>query len=316
MRALTLNNHELRLEDRETPSPGPFDVLVEVKSAGVNAADLLQRSGHYPVPPDAPQDIPGMELAGVVVAVGDRVVEPLLGRRVAALVGGGAQATHCVVASEHLIFLPDHVTWNEAGGFAEAFATAHDALATQGRLAAGERALISGAAGGVGVAGIQIARALGATVVAATRTPQYHRELAALGANETVTTEEVSGIEPVDVVMELVGAAHLARAQKRLRPFARVVVIGVSSGGSRVDLELLTLMSTRASITGSTLRSRSRAEKAEVIRRVNDVIVPRWNAGEVRVPVDRTFDLEEAEAAYRHFAEAGKLGKVVLRVSE
>src|ERR1019366_10387292 len=133
-------------------------------------------------PPSSPPVAPGMELAGVVSAVGERVIEPLLGRRVGAIVGGGAQATHCVVASEHLLFLPEHVSWEEAGGFPEAFTTAHDALVSQGHLAPGERGLISGAAGGVGVAGVQIAHVLGAEVIAVTRTDRFHAQLRALGA--------------------------------------------------------------------------------------------------------------------------------------
>ncbi len=313
MRALTIDNGELVVAERETPVPGPFDVVVAVRAAGINAADLLQRAGHYPAPPGAPADVPGMELAGVVVAVGDRVVEPLLARRVAALVGGGAQASHCLVASEHLLFLPDHVTWPEAGGFPEAFSTAYDALVTQGRLRAGERVLVSGAAGGVGVAGVQIAHALGAHVTAVTRTDQHHGRLRALGADAAIVLDEVESIEPVDVVLELLGAAHLGLAQRRLARFARGVVIGVGAG-ARVELDILNLMATRATITGSTLRGRSRQEKAEVARAVADALVPRWTAGELEVPVAQVFDLDDAAAAYEYFARPGKFGKVVLRV--
>ena len=264
MRAVIIDEGALRIDERPTPEPAPFDVVVAVHSAGINAADLLQRRGFYPAPPGWPADIPGMEMAGVVSAVGDRVNEPLLGRRVCAIVGGGAQATFCTVPSEHLIFVPDHVTWDEAGGFAEAFVTAHDALVTQGRVRAGERVLVSGAAGGVGVAGVQVAHALGAHVVAVTRDSAHHDRLRAIGADETVTIDQVGEVAPVDVVLELVGAANLSVVQHSLAAFARVVVIGVG-GGARVDLDLLSMMRTRASFTGSTLRSRTRAEKAAAI---------------------------------------------------
>jgi NADPH:quinone reductase-like Zn-dependent oxidoreductase len=316
VRCVVINNGDLEVQERETPNPGPNDVIVAVRGAGINAADLMQRAGLYPAPEGWPDDVPGMELAGVVSAVGERVHEPLLGRRVCAIVGGGAQATHCLVPSEHLLFVPDHVSWEQAGGFPEAFTTAHDALVTQGQLAAGERVLISGATGGVGVAAVQIARALGAHVIAVTRTSEHHEGLRECGADETVTLDQVAGIDRVDVVLELVGAAHLSVALGRLNPFARVVVIGVSGGGGRVEVDLLGLMRSRATLTGSTLRSRSRKEKGEVADRVNQTLIPRWRTGELHVPVAQSFALEDVADAYAYFAKPGKFGKVVLRVDE
>ncbi len=314
MRCVVIRDGNLELEERETPEPGPNDVIVAVRGAGINAADLMQREGHYPAPEGWPVDVPGMELAGVVSAVGERVHEPLLGRRVCAIVGGGAQATHCLVPSEHLLFVPDHVSWDQAGGFPEAFTTAHDALVTQGQLASGERVLISGATGGVGVAAVQIARALGAHVIAVTRTSEHHERLRECGADETVTLDQVAGVARVDVVLELVGAAHLGVAQNILNPFARVVVIGVSSGGSRVELDLRAFMGSRSTLSGSTLRSRSRTEKGEVADRVSQTLVPRWRTGELHVPIAQSFALEDATEAYEYFAQPGKFGKVVLRV--
>jgi NADPH:quinone reductase len=315
VRALVIREKSLEVIERETPKPGPYDVVVAVHSAGINAADLMQRQGFYPAPPGWPVDIPGMELAGVVSDVGDRVIEPLLGRRVCAIVGGGAQASHCVVPSEHLLFLPDHVDFERAGGFPEAFSTAYDALVTQGQLASGQRVLISGATGGVGVAAVQIAHALGAEVIAVTRTTEHHDRLLAIGATSTITLEEVGGCKDVDVVLELLGAAHLSQAQHTLGTFARVVVIGVGAG-SRLEIDLLNVMRLRATITGSTLRSRSREEKAEVARLVGSALVPRWTQGEIGVPLAGVFSLYDAEAAYEFFAQPGKFGKVVLRVGE
>jgi len=175
--------------------------------------------------------------------------------------------------------------------------------------------LISGASGGVGVAGVQIARTLGAHVIAVTRTNEHHDRLRALGARETITVDELDTLDSVDVILELVGAAHLNKAQRLLNPFARVVIIGVSSG-SRAEIDLLSMMRSRSMITGSTLRSRSRDEKADVARLVGDALIPRWTAGELEVPVDRVFDLSDAAAAYDYFAQPGKFGKVVLRVEE
>jgi NADPH:quinone reductase-like Zn-dependent oxidoreductase len=314
VRCVVIRDGNLKVEERETPNAGPHDVVVAVRGAGINAADLMQRDGNYPAPEGWPADVPGMELAGVVSAVGERVHEPLLGRRVCAIVGGGAQATHCLVPSEHLLFVPDHVSWVQAGGFPEAFTTAHDALVTQGHLGAGERVLISGATGGVGVAAVQIAHALGAHVIAVTRTNEHHERLRECGADETVTLDALGTVGRVDVILELVGAAHLGVAQGLLNPFARVVVIGISGGGSRVDIDLRAFMGTRSTLTGSTLRSRSREEKGEVADRVGQTLVPRWRTGEVHVPVAQSFALDDVALAYDHFAQPGKFGKVVLRV--
>jgi NADPH:quinone reductase-like Zn-dependent oxidoreductase len=230
---------------------------------------------------------------------------------VAAIVGGGGQATHCLVPVEHLIAVPASVSDAEAGGFAEAFTTAFDALVLNAHIAPHERVLISGAAGGVGMAAIQITRALGATPVAVTRDTRHHDALRDLGAGECVTIDEVGAIPDVDVILELVGAAHLSVAQSKLRPFGRVVVIGVGSGG-RVEVDLLGLMSRRASLTGSTLRARSREEKATIARALNEQLVPLWASGALRVVISDTLPLDRAKDAYDLFAQPGKLGKIVL----
>jgi NADPH:quinone reductase-like Zn-dependent oxidoreductase len=246
--------------------------------------------------------------------LGEGVTTSAIGDRVCSVVGGGGQATHCVVPAEHLITLPTHVSWEAAGGFAEAFTTAYDALITQASLQAKERVLISGAAGGVGLAGVQIARASGAYVIAVTRDDAHHAALQLLGADETITLEQVNGLAPVDVVLELIGAAHLSLAQRVLAPRARVVVIGVGSG-SRVELDLLAFMTTRATLTGSTLRARSREEKAIVAQRIRTDLLPLWEQEKIEVRVAHVFALEDANDAYEAFAAPGKLGKIILRVA-
>jgi NADPH:quinone reductase-like Zn-dependent oxidoreductase len=315
MQAVVIHEGQLEIVERDTPVPAANDVIVAVRAAGVNAADLLQLQGFYPAPSGWPPDVPGLEMAGIVSAVGSDVHEALLGRRVCAVVGGGAQATHCAVPAEHLTLIPDQASWNEAGGFAEAFTTAFDALVTQAGLREGERVLVSGASGGVGTAALQIAHQLGAHVTAATRTAEHHDALKELGADETITIEQVPGIAPVDVVLELVGAAHLTLAQEVLAKFARVVIIGVG-GGNRVELDLLNIMGTRASLTGSTLRSRSREEKALAIAQVNEALVPLWTSDQLHVPLAQSFELGDARSAYEFFARRGKLGKVVLLVEQ
>ena len=312
MRATVIDHDSLRCEERPDPVPGPGEVVVASHFAGINAADLLQRRGAYPSPPGWPEDIPGMEFAGLVVEVGPGVDPALIGRRVCAIVGAGAQATRVRVPAAHLIALPDEVAMEEAGGFAEAFITAYDALVLQGRLGFGERLLVSGAAGGVGAAAVQIGRLLGAHVTAVTRSSAHHQSLRDLGADDAVLLEDVAGIERVNVVLELVGAAHLQLAQNRLAPFARVVLIGVAGGGSRAEVNLLNIMQTRATLTGSTLRSRTSEEKAGVIAHVTEALIEPWRRGEITVPLAATFDLEDVEDAYEFFARPGKFGKVLL----
>ncbi len=314
MLAAVLTDGRLEVRQRPDPEPGPGDVLVVVAGAGVNAADLIQRRGHYPAPPGWPVDVPGLELAGVVSAVGPGADPGLIGRRVCAIVGGGAQATHCVVPSEHLMTVPDSVDLVIAGGFAEAFVTAHDALVAQAGATATDRVLVSGAAGGVGTAAVQIGARLGAHVIAVTRTAQFHDELKRLGAAETVTVDQVAALDPVDVVIELVGAAHLTFALSVLAARARVVVIGVG-GGARVEVDLLSVMQRRATITGSTLRARTRDEKALVIGRASADLLEDWSQARLSVPVARVFDLSDIAAAYDYFAESGKFGKVLVRAS-
>jgi NADPH:quinone reductase-like Zn-dependent oxidoreductase len=314
--AVIIDHESLLLEERRDPVPARGQVLVATHFAGINAADLLQRRGFYPSPPGWPADVPGMELSGRVLEVGSGVDAALVGRRVCAIVGGGAQATRALVPAAHLIDVPDTVALDEAGGFAEAFITAYDALVLQGRLERGQRLLVSGASGGVGSAAVQIGRLLGAHVTAVTRTPAHHQVLIELGADEVVSLEEVMKIAPVDVVLELVGAAHLSLAQDRLANFARVVVIGVAGGGSRVDVDLLNFMRTRSTLTGSTLRSRSHDEKAEVITHVRNALDGPWRRREIRVPLAATFALADVEEAYAFFAQPGKFGKVLLAMPD
>jgi NADPH:quinone reductase-like Zn-dependent oxidoreductase len=311
---VTIDETALRVVERPNPIPGAGEVVVRVAAAGLNAADLLQRRGFYPAPPGWPSDVPGLELAGTVAAVGPDVDEGLVGARVCAIVGGGAQATHCVVPAKHLLRVPASVDDVAAGAFAEGFTTAYDALVRQADLRAGERVLISGGAGGVGTAAIQLAALLGAHSIAVVRDTTHAAALRELGANEVTTTEELGTDQDVDVILELVGAANLETAQRRLAPRSRVVVIGVG-GGARASIDLLTVMGRRATITGSTLRARDLAEKAEIAAAMTRDVLPAWESGQLRVPISATYALDDVEAAYEAFAQPGKLGKFVLTTS-
>jgi NADPH:quinone reductase-like Zn-dependent oxidoreductase len=301
----------LALEERPDPVAATGQVVVEVRAAGLNAADLMQRRGMYPAPPGSPADIPGMELAGVVASVGDGVSFVSPGDRVMAVVGGGAQATHCVVHERVLMRVPPTITWAEAGGFPEAFMTAHDALFTQCGLAMGDRVAVHGAAGGVGTAAVQLAHAAGAHVTATVRDPARHDDVLALGADIALTPEQFTGTGPYDVILELVGAPNMAANLDALAIGGRISVIGVG-GGFSADINLLGLMTKRAAIHGSTLRARPLEQKADAARRLEHHAVGLLSDGRLRVPVLDTFGLDEAAAAYDRFAAGGKLGKIVL----
>jgi len=311
MHAVVIKDAELHFEERADPIPGDTELLVNVHAAGLNGADLMQRAGRYPAPRGVPADIPGMELAGTVTEIGSAVHAFSPGDRVMTIVGGGAQATMAVVDESHALRVPESLSWAEAGGFPEVFFTAFDALFSQGELALGERVLVSGAAGGVGTAGVQLAAAAGASVVATVRDPARRDEVASLGAEVVIDPSEVAAHGPYDVVLELVGQASLSSVIPQLATGARVVVIGVGSG-AKFEINLLALMGARARIGGSTLRGRSRSEKADVAALVNAHVLPLLAAGRIRVPICDTFALADAALAYERFAHGGKLGKVVL----
>ena len=253
-----------------------------------------------------------MDLAGEVVGVGRQVTLFAPGDRIMAVVGGGAQATLARVDESHALAVPDDISWPEAGGFPEVFTTAYDALFTQAGLKMGERVLVSGAAGGVGTAGVQLAAGGGSDRHghrARRVAPRRRGGAGRVDGARARTTRATAA--PYDVVLELVGAPSLEAVLPHLATGARVVVIGVG-GGAQVDLNLFSLMGTRARIGGSTLRGRTRSEKADVAAAMAAHVVPALATGRIRVPVCETFPLSEAQAAYDRFAEGAKLGKVVL----
>ncbi len=313
MRAVVIGPEaRLTVEEREDPVPGVGQVLVAVKAAGLNGADMLQRIGHYPAPPDSPQDIPGMEFAGEVLTNGPGAARFRPGERVMAIVGGGAQAERLVVHERMLMPVPDSLDWPAAGGTPEVFTTAHDALFTQAGLRLGERVLIHGGAGGVGTAAVQLARAAGARVYATVRNPDHRDLVARMGAN-VLAPDEFVDQGNYDVILELVGAPNLEDNVRALAPWGRIVVIGIGAG-AKAELNLAILMAKRGRILASTLRARPLEEKAITARAVEIAVLPLLASGSVRVPIAATFPLPEAEQAYDRFAAGGKLGKIVLTV--
>lgn len=310
MHAVTIVDGKLEWRQHPDPVPASGEVLVRVAAAGLNGADRLQLKGHYPAPPGSPADIPGLELAGEVAACGPGAERFAVGDRVMAVVGGGGQAELCVVHERHLLPVPDGVDWGSAGGFPEAFTTAHDALFTQCGLGVGERLCVHGAAGGVGIAGVQLGVAAGCSVVATVRNAALREAVAGFGA-EVVAPDEFVEHGPFDVVLELVGGPNLADDVGALATGGRIAVIGVGAGIT-AELNLRDLMGKRGRIHGSTLRARSLEDKAVAARAVERHVLPLLAAGKVTVPVEATYPMAEAAAAYEQFAAGGKLGKLVL----
>lgn len=247
-------------------------MVVDVRAAGLNGADRLQLMGLYPAPIGSPPDIPGLELAGEIISLGPGVERFAVGDRVMAIVGGGAQGERCVVHEDHLLAVPDDVDWPAAGGFTEAFTTAYDAVLVQCMLRAGERLCVHGAAGGVGLAAVQLGVAGGCEVVATVRNPELRRSVAAFGA-VVVAPEEFTEHGPFDVILELVGAPNVADDLRSLATGGRISIIGVGAG-AKAEVNLLELMAKRARIVGSTLRARSVTEKAAVARAMERDVVP------------------------------------------
>jgi NADPH2:quinone reductase len=311
VRAVTIQDGQLVVEERPDPEPSRGEVVVRVRAAGLNGADMIQLRGAYPAPPGSPADIPGLELAGEVAAVGPDAERFEVGDRVMALVGGGGQAELAVVHERAAMPVPDALDWPQAGGVPEVFTTAHDAVFTQAGLRPGEHLLVHGAAGGVGTAAVQIGRAAGARVTATVRRAELREGVAALGAG-AIEPEGFGEHGPFDVVLELVGAGNLTENLQSLATGGRIVVIGVGGSGAKAELNLGLVMGKRARLSGSTLRARPLEEKAIAMRLVEKEVLPHFDSGQITVPVAETFSLDDVAQAYDRFQAGGKLGKIVL----
>jgi NADPH:quinone reductase len=312
MRAVTIRDQQLTVEEHPDPTPGAGDVLVRVRAAGLNGADMHQLRGIYPAPPGSPPDIPGLELAGEVVGLGPGAARFAPGDRVMAIVGGGGQGELMIVHERVLMPVPDNPSWVEAGGTPEVFTTAHDAVFTQAGLLMGERLLVHGGAGGVGTAAIQLGVAAGARVTATVRNPDLRDRVAEFGAT-VIASEGFREHGPFDVILELVGAPNLMDNLKALETGGRITVIGMGAG-STGEINLGLLMAKRGRMHGSTLRARPLEQKAATARAMERSVLPLLASGRVRVPIARTYSLAEAAAAYEYFQAGGKLGKIVLEM--
>jgi len=310
MRAVTIRDTQLSVQDHADPAPGAGEVLVRVKAAGLNGADMMQRRGFYPAPPGAPQEIPGLELAGEVVERGAGANRFGDGDRVMGIVAGGGQAELAVVHERILMPVPDNLDWVQAGAVPETFTTAHDGVFTQAGLQPGERLLVHGGAGGVGTAAIQLAHASGARVTATVRNPDHRDAVAQLGA-DVIAPKGFEQHGPFDVILELVGGPNMPGNLEALGLWGRIMVIGIGAG-AKAELNLGLAMQRRARIYNSTLRPRPLEEKAITARAMERSVLPLLASGAARVLIAETYPLERAPEAYDRFAAGGKLGNIVL----
>jgi len=309
----------LDIGEIEVPKPGPSQVLIEVAAAGLNRADCLQRRGFYPAPPGVPPDVPGLELAGVVETVGDSVDRWKPGDRVMGIVAGGAMATRVVTEADELMRIPKQLSLEEAAAVPEVFLTAYDAMVLQGDLRAGGTVLVHAVASGVGTAAIQLASVLRATSVGTSRTAHKLPRCTELGLDHAILVEDgqfsdtVLAAVPqgVDVILDTVGAAYLAQNVKVVANKGRIIVIGLM-GGVKADLNLGVLLSKRASIHGSVLRSRSSAEKAELTSAFAAQMLGRFASGELRPIIDEVLPMSEAQDAHHRMEANETFGKLVL----
>lgn len=306
----------LHLTSVPTPVPAEGQMLIRVAAAGVNRPDIAQREGNYPPPPGA-SEVLGLEVAGTVVAFGGEPGPWSVGDRVCALLPGGGYAGFAVVDTRHALPVPDDMDMAEAAALPETLFTVWANLFERGRLQAGETVLIHGANSGIGVTAIQMAKAAGARILATARGPEKTARAAALGADVAIDAQasDFAAIATAqggaDVVLDIAGAEYFARNISALKPDGRLCIIAML-GGARVELDLVSLLFKRLTITGSTLRARPADEKARLTAAIREQVWPWVVAGKVRPPIDRRFPLAEAAAAHRHLEASGHFGKIVL----
>ena len=311
----------LRATTRPVPQPAPGEVLVRVEAAGVNRPDVLQRLGQYP-PPAGTSDIPGLEIAGLIVAIHPGVIRWRVGDRVCALVAGGGYAEYCVAPAVQCLPIPPNMNAIAAAAVPETFFTVWTNLFRRGALRSGERVLIHGGSSGIGTTAIQLAHALGAIVFATAGSEEKCEACRRLGARLAInyrTTDFVEAVQRetggagVDVVLDIIGADYFAKNVECLALEGRLVQIGLL-GGARTSIDLGRVMRRRLTITGSTLRVRTAEEKGALARDLEANVWPLLSAGQVAPVLDRTFPLTAAAEAHRRIEASEHIGKIVLTV--
>ncbi len=314
----------LEILDVPRPLPREGEVLVRVHASALNRADLLQRRGLYPAPPGAPSNIPGLEIAGDVADLGPGASRWRLGDRVFGIIGGGGNAEYAAIHENELARIPRDLGWTEAGAVPEAFITAHDALVTQAQLRAGERVVVHAVGSGVGLAAVQLVRALGGVCFGTARTADKIERARALGLEDGLVATGPDEIAPAvmrwtsdagaDVILDLVGGPYLAANVECAAGKGRIILVGLLAGRA-ATLNLGAILSKRLAIRGTVLRSRPAREKAAATDAFARDVLPLLERGEVRPVIDRTFPIEQIGAAHALLESNETFGKVVLTVA-
>ncbi len=308
----------LALIDRPIPSPGTGEVLIQVMAAGVNRPDLMQRRGLYPPPPGA-SDIPGLEIAGRVVAIDGSVKDIMLGDKVCALVTGGGYAEYCLAAAELCLPIPENLSFAEAATLPEALFTVWSNVFERSHLQAGETLLVHGGTSGIGTTAIMLAKLFGARVLATAGNAEKCHVCSALGAEAIDYQQadfrdrvmELTGGTGVDVILDIVGGPYLARHLDALAPDGRLAIIAVQ-GGSKTEINLLPILLKRLTLTGSTLRPQRLTEKSRLARAIREKVWPWVASGHLRPLIDSIFPLKEAAKAHERMESSQHIGKIAL----
>jgi putative PIG3 family NAD(P)H quinone oxidoreductase len=309
----------LTVVDRPLPEPARGEVRVRVRATAINRADLLQRMGAYPAPADSPPDIPGLEIAGEVDAVGPGVERLVVGDRVFGLLGGGGYAEAAITHERAMAKMPAGMSFEDAAAIPEAFVTAHDAMVTRAGLRSGEVMVVHAVGSGVGTAAVQLARAFGAFAIGTARTADKLARAKELGMNEGVVVEgaafadAVNKIAPADVVLELVGGKYVDEDLRCLKTLGRLVLIGLMAG-TKTDVDLSAILRKRVSVIGTVLRARPLEEKIAAMRLFETQVVPLFARGLLKPVVDQVMPLADAAAAHTRMASNAGFGKIVLKV--
>jgi putative PIG3 family NAD(P)H quinone oxidoreductase len=311
----------LELRERPVPEPGVGQVRVRVHASALNRADLMQRQGHYPAPPGAPQDVPGMEYAGEVDAVGAATTLWCVGDRVMGIVAGGAHAEYLVAHEREVIPIPANLSWSDAAAIPEVFLTAYDALFTRLDVRVGERVLVHAVGSGVGTATLQLARLAGATVVGTSRSASKLARATELGLDHAIDAsdsewpakvEAAVGKNAIHAVVDLVGGDYLPGNLRLLAPRGRLVVVGLTAG-RRSDLDMGVVLGKRLHIIGTMLRGRPPEEKMALARELSERVVPLLASGRLKPVVEAVFSFDDIRAAHELLESNSTFGKVVLR---
>lgn len=308
----------LKLQECPMPQLKPNEVLIHVKAAGINRPDIFQRTGNYPPPPDVPQDIPGLEVAGIIAEMGSEVTQWKAGDAVCALLGGGGYAEYAAVDARHCLPVPSGWTFVEAASLPETVFTVWQNVFLRGGLKRGENFLVHGGSSGIGITAIQLAKVFGAEVYATAGSDEKCKTCENLGAKRSINYKKedfeiVLKDIGLDVILDMIGGSYIAKNIRILKPDGRLVYINAMQGG-KAEIDVTEFMRKRLTLTGSTLRNRDAVFKAQLSAEIRENIWPIMEAGKFKPVIYKTFKLEDAAAAHQLMESSEHIGKIILEI--